>query len=60
MCQYWLEDGRSHMQSRVTFRNDPQLTASKKMGVLDLKLQRNEFCQYPVNSEVDPYPITSM
>ena len=28
MGQYWLEDRKSHMESKVDFRNDPQLTAS--------------------------------
>ena len=48
------------MESRVAFRNDPQLTTSKKMGTLNLELQRNEFCQQPVKLEVDSSPRTSI
>ena len=59
MGQYCLEDRKSHMESKVAFRNDPQLTASKKMGTFNLELQRNEFCQQPMKLQADSYPRTS-
>ena len=50
MGQYWLEDRKSHMESKVDFRNDPQLTANKKMET---------FSQQPMKLQVDSYPRIS-